>query len=47
MFTLEEINEERIKFQNYTSYDIPVIQDIIIEDTKDFYAKIKKDDISK
>lgn len=46
MFTLEEINEEQIKFQNYTSYDIPVIQNIIIEDTKDFYAKIKKDDIS-
>lgn len=46
MFTLEEINEERINFQKYTSYNIPVIQDIIIEDTNNFYAKIKKEDIS-
>lgn len=46
MFTLEEINEERINFQKYTSYTIPIIQDIIIEDTNNFYAKIKKDDIS-
>ena len=46
MFTLEEINEERIDFQKYTSYNIPVIQDIIIEDTNNFYAKIKKEGIS-
>lgn len=46
MLTLAEINEERKNFKNYTSYDIPVIQDIIIEDTDDFYAKIKKEDIS-
>ena len=46
MFTLEEINEERTNFQNYTSYNIPVIQDIVIEDTNKFYAKVKKDDIS-
>lgn len=45
MFTLEEINEERINFQNYTLYDIPVIQDIIIENTNNFYAKVKKEDI--
>lgn len=46
MFTLEEINEERINFQKYTSYNIPIIQDIIVEDTNNFYAKIKKNDIS-
>lgn len=46
MFTLEEINKERLNFQNYTSYDIPVIQNIIIENTNNFYAKIKKEDIS-
>ena len=45
MFALEEINEERINFQNYTLYDIPVIQDIIIENTNNFYAKVKKEDI--
>lgn len=40
MFTLEEINEERINFQNYTSYNIPAIQDIIIENTNNFIIKL-------
>ena len=46
MFALEQINEERIKFQDYTSYDIPIIQNVLYENTNNFYAKIKKQDIS-
>lgn len=44
MFTLAEINKERIEFQNYTKYNIPIIQDVLYEETNSFYGKIKRED---
>ena len=44
MFTLDEINKERIEFQNYTKYNIPIIQDVLYEETNSFYGKIKRED---
>ena len=45
MFTLEEINEEVMKFNKYLSCNIPDITSFEYSDTQRYYGEVKKEEI--
>lgn len=45
MFTVDEVNKEIENYMKYTSYNIPIIQEIIYEDMTDYYGKVVTQEI--
>lgn len=45
MFTVDEVNQEIKNYIKYTSYVIPIIQDVIYVDTSEWYGEVNSQEI--